>query len=83
MLLKLGRLPPFNVEETLHVLISALIDMLKPPNGNVLDPFAGTLTSATGAMIVGRKGTVIGKDSSCFLESKRFSMVKRKKLCIE
>ena len=57
---------PYRTSEKPHSLLSELIDLFTPPQGSVLDPFAGTLSTAIASMRVGRACTVVERDSDCY-----------------
>ena len=58
---------PYRTNEKSHSLLSEMIDLFTPIHGSVLDPYAGTLSTAIAAMRVGRTCTVVERDQDCFL----------------
>ncbi len=60
---------PFHPEELSPFMLSELIDLFTPQNGRVLDPFAGTMTSAIAAMQTGRTCICVERNDLCYNES--------------
>lgn len=54
------------VEEKNPSLLSAIITTLCPEDGNVLDPFAGTMTTGIACLASTRSCTMVEQDISCF-----------------
>lgn len=60
---------PIRVEEKSVDLLAEILDLFVPEEGSVLDPYAGTLTTAIACMSSKRTCECIEKDPSCFREA--------------
>lgn len=60
---------PIRVEEKSIELLTEILDIFIPGDGVVMDPYAGTLTTAIACMQSGRRCFSIEKDAVCFSEA--------------
>ena len=68
-LLKPGTRTPFNSQELSAKMLSAFVDLFSPPQGIILDAYAGTMTTAIAALGTGRSCICIENNSNCFSAS--------------
>lgn len=61
-----NRKKPVRVEEKSTLLLSELMKTFCPEEGHVLDPYAGTMTTAIACMATGRPCTVVEADPQCY-----------------
>ena len=61
-----NRKKPVRVEEKSTLLLSELMKTFCPEEGHVLDPYAGTMTTAIACMVTGRPCTVVEADPQCY-----------------